>query len=365
MQGTIHYCPEVLPQKDKPWIFLMGPIQGAPRWQEDVVDLYTGPEALFLCPRRKENPKGNEDEKKVFSDEDYKKQVEWETQALRLSDIILCWIPLPAEDIPGRNYAQTTRFELGENLARGKKVLVGAHPNIPGLRYFQHKLVSYHQCALGNSLKDLLLAVENILESKKRNPKIWFTSDTHFGSSRALEYSRRPFQTVEDMDWKMMENWNNTISPYDTIYHLGDFGDMEKLKYLNGAKKCLSLGNYEVDERTKMRKGYVPYFNFLKETYGWDMIFGDGVAHNLPFPDENIKFCHEPSIIKEDILGDRKLGINNTFGLFGHIHGRQKIKKWGIDVGVDANNFTPVSLEYVEFIKKAITDGVYDEEVWS
>ena len=46
------------------------------------------------------------------------------------------------------------------------------------------------------------------------------------------------------MDWKLIENWNKIIHINDTVYHLGDFGSLWPLKYLNG-KIILILGNYE------------------------------------------------------------------------------------------------------------------------
>mgnify|MGYP001387686297 CR=1 FL=1 len=51
---------------------------------------------------------------------------------------------------------------------------------------------------------------------------VWFTSDTHFGQQRTLELSRRPFKDVAEMDNTMVKNWNNLVSPKDTVYHLGD-----------------------------------------------------------------------------------------------------------------------------------------------
>lgn len=372
----IIYCPEKLPRKENIWVFLMGPIQGAPQWQQEVFDKFPSDlPVTFLNPRRKENPKGNEDEKKVFSDDDYRKQVEWETIGLRTCDIILCWIPSPAEDIPGRQYAQTTRFELGENLARGKKVLLGTDPNIPGYRYFQHKLVTYHQCSLSHSLSDLLLALENQIKSVSDPEKYydWFTSDTHFGSSRALSLSRRPFLTTKDMDWAMIENWNKKVKPGDNIYHLGDFGSTEYLKYLNG-NKILILGNYEREELKNLNidpnldEAVIPFF---KEK-GWDDVYPGRYVDLMPprrmlppeLPEINLTLSHEPLKVKEIVQLYQGMGDSNCFGCFGHIHGRQMIKQWGIDVGVDAHNFTPIGLDEVLFYFNAIKTGKYDSNVW-
>lgn len=53
--------------------------------------------------------------------------------------------------------------------------------------------------------------------------KLWFTSDTHYGHRRILEYSHRPFPTVEQMGEEMVQNWNDYVTDDATVFHLGDF----------------------------------------------------------------------------------------------------------------------------------------------
>jgi calcineurin-like phosphoesterase family protein len=68
----------------------------------------------------------------------------------------------------------------------------------------------------------------------------FFTSDTHWKHTNIMRYSNRPFNTVEEMNEALIENWNKTVGPRDTVYHLGDFcfgnkSDVEEiLKRLNG-----------------------------------------------------------------------------------------------------------------------------------
>ena len=91
--------------------------------------------------------------------------------------------------------------------------------------------------------------------------------------------------------------------------------------------------------------------------YGPDWYTSQGFYDVLPrvtLPN-GLVLAHEPLKIKE--TGGK--------GLFGHIHGRQKIKTFGIDVGVDGNNFYPLSEDDVEFYLNAIRKGYYDKEVWS
>ena len=73
--------------------------------------------------------------------------------------------------------------------------------------------------------------------------------------------------------------------------------------------------------------------------------------------------AHEPTralSVRNKKYNDEKIPI-----AFGDIHGRQKVKSWdGYDVGVDSNNFTPVSRDDLFFYFNAIEKGYYDQDVW-
>jgi calcineurin-like phosphoesterase family protein len=162
--------------------------------------------------------------------------------------------------------------------------------------------------------------------------EVWFTSDTHFGSKRTLEFSQRPFKTVEDMDTKLIENWNSVVSDNDLVYHLGDFGVYDLRKQLNG-DVALIAGNYDT--------------NVPKGLFKW-------VTHydKLRFDNIEIYMNHFPSLHKK-----------GAFNLFGHVHKLCMVKRYGLNVGVDCHNFYPISLETVLFYKNAI-ENHYDKEVF-
>ena len=52
---------------------------------------------------------------------------------------------------------------------------------------------------------------------------IFFTSDTHFNHKAIISYCSRPFESVEEMNDRLIDNWNQVVKPSDTVYHLGDF----------------------------------------------------------------------------------------------------------------------------------------------
>ena len=123
-------------------IFLAGPIQGAPHWNDWFIGQLHDLDIDIFDPRR--------DSMDGFV---YDEQVAWETEHLLAAGIISFSFIAPIEDVPGRSYAQTSRFELGECLARakyrtGQKVIVFAEKrnlrdddgNFPGANYFKYKI---------------------------------------------------------------------------------------------------------------------------------------------------------------------------------------------------------------------------------
>ena len=337
MKSTI-MCPDKLTGLNHQIkVFCAGPIQGAPSWQHNMPEIE---DVVWISPRRES-----------YENFNYDSQTEWETIGLRIADIVLFWIPAPEEDIPGRGYAQTTRIEFGENIGRqNKPLVVGIHNEYNGRQYFINKMEEYDAGEIYDNLDDCIEKIKELVAEKKK-AKMFFTSDTHFSQERAMELSKRPFKTVKEMDWTMIDRWNAVVGPNDTVYHLGDFGESWPMEYLNGNITFIK-GNYERDGKSLVPPGVNMY--------------GDGNSLILKTDGKSwLIMAHEPlraiEIQKKKSTADNKIPI-----AFGHIHGRQKVKIWdGYDVGVDGNNFTPVSREDLFFYINAIEKGFYDQEVWS
>lgn len=175
--------------------------------------------------------------------------------------------------------------------------------------------------------------------------EIYFTSDTHYSSERHLKTNFRPFSSVEEMDKTLIDNHNKVVKKDDIVYHLGDFGNYEIVKKLNG-RIILIMGNYEeYDLEHKFKKNFHEFKNYLlglgfEKVYSCDAYYKD------------VHLCHKPSQC-----------IHGVFNCFGHIHSTVKIKKFGLNVGADIHHFYPVSIKLVEQIKDHLVEW-YDDEVF-
>ena len=182
--------------------------------------------------------------------------------------------------------------------------------------------------------------------------KLWFTADTHWGSTRTLELSKRPFDSVEQMDKQIINNWNSVVTMEDTVYHLGDVGELHRLYELNAKHIKLVLGNYETDNFDNIKE----LSNQLDDRV--DIIKFDLKNNSYKLATyvniDNIKFAlvHKPA---DSLPGD--------FYLFGHIHKLQMVKKVGLNVGIDCHNFYPIDTETIMFYYNAIMNH-YDENVF-
>lgn len=70
--------------------------------------------------------------------------------------------------------------------------------------------------------------------------KTYYISDLHLGHKNVIRFDNRPFDSVEEMNETLVNNWNSVVTNADHVYHLGDFcwGKkdewIEFLKRLNG-----------------------------------------------------------------------------------------------------------------------------------
>jgi calcineurin-like phosphoesterase family protein len=154
---------------------------------------------------------------------------------------------------------------------------------------------------------------------------IYFTGDTHYGDPRVLRIDRRPFSNMAEHDAALIANWNETVSPQDDVWHLGDFAAKrtglaeDLLSRLNG-RKHLIVGNNDPIDTTGAS--------------GWH-----SVQHyaELMVDGRLLVLCHYPFRTWNQ-MGKKSINLH------GHSHGRLKPIPRQFDVGVDARGLRPVRL---------------------
>lgn len=157
---------------------------------------------------------------------------------------------------------------------------------------------------------------------------IWFTSDTHFGHENFLTFTDnegnlvRKFDSIEEHDNLLIENWNKNVKKNDRVYHLGDVA-LNKTKFnsmfpkLNGSKRLI-LGNHDEIKDYKL-------YEYFKKITVWRVFREyDFTLSHIPM---HMDYC------------------KTTFNVHGHIHSNVSPDIRHINICVEHTNYTPVHLD--------------------
>jgi calcineurin-like phosphoesterase family protein len=163
----------------------------------------------------------------------------------------------------------------------------------------------------------------------------WFTADPHFGHANIIKYCGRPFESKEEHDEILIQNWNSCVKKADTIYLLGDFGFgsptwlNDKIANRLRGRICLILGNHDKSVR---KEPLCRRFEFIKDvhmltTQSKGKIQQFWLSHyaHLSWPQAHYGVIH----------------------LFAHSHGKLTGVGKSMDVGVDTNNFFPYHIDTI------------------
>lgn len=194
--------------------------------------------------------------------------------------------------------------------------------------------------------KDFINSITSV--ETKSQKDIFFTSDTHFSSNRVIKLHLVPFENVEQMNYELVKRWNSVVSKNDIVYHLGDFGEYDYVKKLNG-HIILILGNYEIADMRKNKLTFKEFKDKLKKIGFYDVI---EKSSKIKTDKYEIYLTHKPVDCK-----------SNMINLFGHVHTLKPINKSGLNVATTYFNFCPVSLKEIEnkinFIKNFADENVF------
>lgn len=269
-----------------------------------------------------------------YGNEALKFQTEWEYQSMKKASIIVFWVDRHIkEGFP----AFTTNIEFGDWYNK-PGVIFGFPDDAEKNEYLKVRL-DRENIKYFNDLETMLAEAVNRLN---RPSTAFFTSDTHFSQQRTLELSRRPFINIDEMDLALISNWNKNVTMNDVVYHAGDFGDINTMKdiisCLNFKKLFFVLGNYDRKIVAEIEK----------ELSGLNRNIQISNQESFENNGKQYYIVHEPD---EGIITPE---YPKNIVLYGHIHGRAFAKKNGIDLGTDYHNFTPISIEQVEWFANAI-----------
>lgn len=303
-------------------------------WRDEAIKLLSemGYNGVVYCPEWAHNRKPD--------DWTYSRQVSWELEAMGKSTVILFWVCRDFPTLPGL----TTNIEFGEYLW-SDKIVVGIPEEADHQRYLQERCSRNKISFTTDLTQSVKAAIDLVGQIKGKSQKIWFTADTHFGHERIMQLSKRPFKTVEEMSWEMIKNWNEVVKRRDVVYHLGDFGDAEYVKHLNG-QIVLLKGNYETPEVCEEL-----------QSEGVELMRPEDTSMNIGGLD--FELIHAPV----DDVTTLQASQEGLFYLFGHIHKLQMVKTNGLNVGVDCHDFRPIDVLTVLFYRNAICNH-FDENVF-
>lgn len=169
---------------------------------------------------------------------------------------------------------------------------------------------------------------------------LFFTSDEHYGHRNIIDYCDRPFKSVEEMDEEIIQRHNKVVRGGDVVVHAGDF----------------TLANAIIARR------------YLSKLNGKKHIFLKG-SHDKWLNDPLIKSEFDPHEIMEFSMKGEYIVVchysmrvwprshYNSWQLYGHSHGRLAPVGKQYDIGVDNNNFYPVSFDKIREIMKDSVDN--------
>jgi len=133
---------------------------------------------------------------------------------------------------------------------------------------------------------------------------IYYIADAHIGHQNVIRFDQRPFSSIEEMEEKLINNWNSVVGKNDIVYVLGDFIWYRESKWkliLEQLKGQIVLirGNHDPKEFTAETKNYFVDIKDYKE------IDDNG---------RKVIMCHYPiPFYKNDYCED-------YYMLYGHVH---------------------------------------------
>lgn len=166
---------------------------------------------------------------------------------------------------------------------------------------------------------------------------IFMCADTHFFHDNIRRLCNRPFDSIETMNQSLIDNINNSVDQNDQLWILGDvlWWKFNEKDYLANAKlvregiNCgtvnVVLGNHD------KRPDLLEFAGFKCVQY-----------HEIKMSKQHLVLFHYPIL-------EWNGRYRGSIHLHGHSHGKVPFEKVvrRLDVGVDPQNYKPLSLDEI------------------
>lgn len=170
----------------------------------------------------------------------------------------------------------------------------------------------------------------------------FFTADLHLNHKAILTMGHgRPFKSLEEMEEIIVNNWNKKVSSRDDVYVLGDvfwglkYYQIQSIMDRLHGKKHLIIGNHD-------------QLNQNINSNRWVEIVESKI---LEMDNNAVILSHHPQMEWDHYYYD-------SYHLYGHVHGTLNLARYTMlrphknmncwDVGVDNNNFEPLSFNEIK-----------------
>ena len=161
-------------------------------------------------------------------------------------------------------------------------------------------------------------------EIKVNNQKTFFISDTHFNHANIIKYCNRPFKTVDEMNSKLISNWNSVVSDNDIVYFLGDFAFGDKEAFSRFAAPLKGHKHFIIGNHDRISKKIILDAGF--ESVNSQLI--------LKYEEYNFFLTHYPREVEK-----------GEICIYGHVHDKkEELSCRSFCVCVEQINYTPIEI---------------------
>lgn len=195
----------------------------------------------------------------------------------------------------------------------------------------------------------------------------WFTSDLHFGHANIIRFCDRPFDDTKTMNEAICRNINNSVTPDDELWILGDFamGQIDQtllyVERFTAGRVVLVPGNHDrchpMGKRVEYWLGRYEKAGFTVAEHNLELALTDSFTVNVShFPYKANAFSFEDrsgmsSFVSKgdgdsghvDRFVEWQLDDDGRWLLCGHVHEKWRNRNKQINVGIDAWGGLPVS----------------------